>query len=475
MAAVHPKNAESKNMKNFFVSCLESRIENPTTYYGSFQIGPFPKGQGITLANALRRTILSEIPGLGILSAKLQTITNGSSYVLNSTETEIKTLEGAEPDVRPILHLEQFSEPSRLNYAAHEYSILEGVRESTLDILLNLREVVLTSNTFFQTTQIAFLEIQGPGNVFSGDLRLPSGLKVVDPNQYIATLTTNVTLQAKIFISFGKKDQAFNAPIKTEPGILHLEPTFFPIKKVNYKIELDQIYPQHELIIFEIWTNGSLHPRKALEKGIVTLIQIFSKIQKNLNLLDSLLPSIFDDFTFLDLTKKVKSSNLLNATKTEFKDYYPKKWLDINLATERRSVSENNESNLIQSHSTFPQTSYPQTNESLTQAQTPSSQAYSMRILKDVNPNPSNNFFVENFLLLPIRKRLARLDIGNLNLSLSLYTYLKGFKIDSIQDLIVNYKKIQKQLRIKNPNLVEELETILKPVGLNFDSDLTKN
>lgn len=451
MAAAHRKNVEFKNMKNFFVSCLESRIENPTTYYGSFQIGPFQKGQGITLANALRRTILSEIPGIGIMSAKLQTITNGTSSSLNSVET--KTLESSTP--------EKLSNSSKLNvysYAAHEYAILEGVRESTLDILLNLRKVVLTSNTFFQTTQVAFLEMQGPREIFAGDLRLPSGLQVVDPNQYIATLTTNVTLQAKVFISFGKKDQAFNTPLKAEPGVLNLEPTFFPIKKVNYKIEFDQIHPEQELIIFEIWTNGSLHPRKALEKGIVTLIQIFSKIQKNLNIFESFLPSIVDDSSVFELNKKTKNTDELVNASNQFN------FNNISL--------EGDSNNNLTGNSLTPSTKINDLNSQTGEPTNPDQAHPSINFLKDTDKNAYKNIFVDNFFLLPIRKRLARLDIGNLNLSLSLYTYLKRLKIDSVQDLLVNYKNIQKQLRITNPSLVKELEMILKPVGLNINSNL---
>ena len=89
-------------MDHLLLSCIESRVENNTSFYGRFQLGPFELGQGLTVGNALRRTLLSELRGLAITAVEIQG-------------------------------------------ASHEYSALLGVRESVLDILLNLKQVVLTS------------------------------------------------------------------------------------------------------------------------------------------------------------------------------------------------------------------------------------------------------------------------------------------------------------------------------------------
>ena len=114
-------------MENFLLTCIESRIENNTTFYGRFQLGPFDGGQGLTIANALRRVLLSELSGLAIVAVDIQGVT-------------------------------------------HEYSYLKGIRESILDILLNLKQIVLTSDFDCKETQIAYLNFQGPGKIKAKDL-----------------------------------------------------------------------------------------------------------------------------------------------------------------------------------------------------------------------------------------------------------------------------------------------------------------
>lgn len=149
-------------MSQFFISCKESRIETNRSFYGCFYLGPFEPSQSLTLANALRRTLLSELYGLGIVSVEI---------------------EGA----------------------THEYSSLPGVRDSVLDILLNLKEIVLKKTIKNFKPQIGYLRVRGPGVVRASDLRLPPFIQCVDPNQYIATLADNGFLNLKFIIQYGNK------------------------------------------------------------------------------------------------------------------------------------------------------------------------------------------------------------------------------------------------------------------------------
>ena len=148
-------------MEPLLLSCIESRVENSRNFYGRFQLGPFVSGQALTIANSLRRSLLSEIYGLAITAVEI---------------------EGA----------------------AHEYSTVAGVRESVLDILLNIKQIVLTSNFQFQEPQIALLEVQGPAIVRSSDIKLPVSVQSVDPEQYIATLLYDGVLKMKFIICRGK-------------------------------------------------------------------------------------------------------------------------------------------------------------------------------------------------------------------------------------------------------------------------------
>lgn len=159
-------------MSQFFISCKESRIENNRSFYGCFYLGPFEPSQSITIANALRRTLLSELYGLGIVSVEI---------------------EGA----------------------SHEYSSLPGVRDSVLDILLNLKEIVLKKTIKNLKPQIGYLRARGPGVVRASHLRLPPFIQCVDPDQYIATLADNGFLNMKFIIQYGNK---WLSPINSTVG-----------------------------------------------------------------------------------------------------------------------------------------------------------------------------------------------------------------------------------------------------------------
>ena len=151
-------------MSQFFISCKESRIENNRSFYGCFQLGPFESSQSITIANTLRRTLLSELYGLSIISIEIEGVT-------------------------------------------HEYSNLRGVKDSVLDILLNIKEIVLkkTINTIGIKPQIGYLKMRGPGIVRASNLILPPLVQCVDPDQYIATLTNDGFLNMKFVIQYSNK------------------------------------------------------------------------------------------------------------------------------------------------------------------------------------------------------------------------------------------------------------------------------
>jgi DNA-directed RNA polymerase alpha subunit len=148
-------------MTQSLLSCVESRIEHNRSFYSRFQLGPFDLGQGLTIGNAFRRTLLSELSGVGITLIEIDGV-------------------------------------------CHEYSTLPGVRESVLDILLNLKQLVLTSNTKFTAPQVGYLRFTGPGTVMAKDLHFPSSVYCVDPDQVIATLSADATLNFKFLVCQGK-------------------------------------------------------------------------------------------------------------------------------------------------------------------------------------------------------------------------------------------------------------------------------
>jgi len=146
------------SIQDFFLSCKECVLENPRCFYGCFSLGPFQNSQTLTVANALRRTLLSEIRGVAI------------TYV-------------------------------EIDGVVHEYTSLPGIRESVLDILLNFKQIVLKKISPFSKPLFGYLNVRGPGIIRASDLKLPPIIQCVDSDQYIATLMENGKLIVKFTIS----------------------------------------------------------------------------------------------------------------------------------------------------------------------------------------------------------------------------------------------------------------------------------
>lgn len=242
-------------MKNFFLSCKEIRIEPtcPKTYYGSFYLGPFEKGQALTVANALRRTLLSEISGMAISSIQIDGV-------------------------------------------LHEYSTLPGLRETILDVLLNFKEIIFRKkiNMPITETQVGYLQVRGPGIVRASDLKLPPILECVDRDQYIATLSEDGALNLNFTIDEGKgflflrePDPISQDENKKVSNVLSIDAVFTPIKKVNYTIQsygAKSIYKANEFVILDVWTNGCISPKEALTQALNHLSLLFGQLGQLKNL-----------------------------------------------------------------------------------------------------------------------------------------------------------------------------------------------
>nr|YP_009472799.1 RNA polymerase a-subunit [Caulerpa manorensis]ARO74469.1 RNA polymerase a-subunit [Caulerpa manorensis] len=244
---------------NFY--CISSKIEKTGQFYGCFKIGPFQTHSGITFANSLRRTLLED----------------NSRYIFDTIQ-----ISGIE----------------------HEYSSLIGVRESVIDIIFNLQKLIFEVSEVGRDPkpQIAFLNFTGPGIIRAQHIHLPKDFQCVYPDQYIATLEVDGKLNLKLFFSpkiFQKKNKSLHSkgqrqmpPSVLLENYLFLDSDFCSIERVNYTIQPGNQNPKEEFILFEIWTNGSIHPQKAIYQGInEILLEFFPysfEIQKrNKNLLSS--------------------------------------------------------------------------------------------------------------------------------------------------------------------------------------------
>jgi DNA-directed RNA polymerase subunit alpha len=240
------------------LNCIETYIDENRNHYGCFLIEPLEIGQGVTLGNALRRTILSELSGYAISGV-------------------------------------------RINNLKHEFALIEGLREDVLEVLLNLKEVIFKRSYFsrqedeFNTVK-GFLNVKGPVVVTSGMFRIPKNyLTILNPNLYICTIVDNSELYLEIDIEKGKgyklSEEIRNDQIKKSivlskhPSTLFVDSIFLPIKKVNFKVKL--IYDTKgnikESLTLELLTNGSITPIRAIEESCKNLLELVSSLFINSN------------------------------------------------------------------------------------------------------------------------------------------------------------------------------------------------
>ena len=238
--------------QNLFISCVESRIQHQGSMYARFHLGTFFRVQALTFANALRRTILSEMPGLLITNVGIQG-------------------------------------------ASHEFSTLPGVEETVLEILLNLKKVVfvpciskLRELESFQA--IGFLKSRGPGKVTAADIKLPENVQCVYPKAHIATLTSGAELSFRFYLQARNPSQLIKIestyPRKTKPPNLVLDTIPMPVQKVNYVIKSLNPKQGSEYIVLEVWTDGSVFPQDCVQFALRNLTHFFfqfAKISKKVN------------------------------------------------------------------------------------------------------------------------------------------------------------------------------------------------
>jgi len=220
-------------MTHFQIECIESKTEGAREQYGHFILEPLKQGQGITVGNSLRRTVLSDLTGTAIVAVRIAGIN-------------------------------------------HEFSTITGVREDVLEILLNLKEVVLKSYT--QEPQIGRIRIQGPAIVTAGLFDLPPDIELIDPKQYIATICNNTIFEMEFRIEQGNGYRLVDKGIDNKSiDFLQIDAVFMPARKFNYIVEEKRINSTliQEKLSLEIWTNGSVSPQEAISQGANVLTKLF--------------------------------------------------------------------------------------------------------------------------------------------------------------------------------------------------------
>jgi DNA-directed RNA polymerase subunit alpha len=223
----------------FQVECVESKIEKDQSQLGRFVIQPLERGQGTTLGNSLRRVLLSNLDGAAVTAVRIAGV-------------------------------------------SHEFATIPGVREDVLDILLNMKKVVVKNLS--SQPQIGRLLVHGPATVTASQFELPSEVELIDSHQYIATLAPGATLEMEFRIETGQgyrtvergRDEA------TSLDFLQIDSIFMPVRKVNYTVEDARAggLIEKDRLLIEISTNGSLTPQEALSQAANILVDLFNPLRE---------------------------------------------------------------------------------------------------------------------------------------------------------------------------------------------------
>ncbi len=199
--------------------------------YGRFIIEPLERGLGHTLGNSMRRILLSSIPGAAITSLRIEGV-------------------------------------------VHEFSTIEGVKEDTMDIILNLKGVILRILDEGQHT--LFLDVTGPKTVTAGDIQAPAEVEIINPDHKICTLNEKGKLKMEMTARKGRGYVSAErmAGLYEVAGTIPLDAMFSPVVKVAYHVEDTRVGQRadYDKLIIEVTTDGSIGPQEALLRAAQVLV-----------------------------------------------------------------------------------------------------------------------------------------------------------------------------------------------------------
>jgi len=200
------------------------KTENIGENHTVFVVGPLPTGYGVTLGNALRRGLLSSLPGACVTGIKISGV-------------------------------------------SHEYTAVKGVKESVMDITLNLKLLDLSKTT--KETSVITLDTSKAGAIYAKDIKCGSDVEILNPDLYICTLEKGATLKIEMTVDKGVGYSPATTRQKTETDaqMVLVDAMFSPVKKVRYDVEATRVGQMTNLdkLTLEIKTDGSISPEDALK------------------------------------------------------------------------------------------------------------------------------------------------------------------------------------------------------------------
>ena len=217
----------------------KARIEceklSPDGTYGMFAVEPLERGFGNTLGNALRRVLLSSLPGAAVTTIKIEGI-------------------------------------------QHEFSTIPGVKEDVSEIILNLKAI--SAKLYSEQEKTVIVDVHGPMDLKVADIPVDDELEFVDPSLHIATLNEDAHLQMTLTIDKGRgyvsadKNKYAGMAI----GVIPIDSIFTPIRKVNYTVTDTRVgqITDYDKLTLEVWTDGSIQPDEAISLAAQILTEHLS-------------------------------------------------------------------------------------------------------------------------------------------------------------------------------------------------------
>ena len=194
-----------------------------------FAIGPLEPGFGHTIGNSLRRVLLSSIPGAAITAV-------------------------------------------RFDDALHEFDTIAGVTEDVTDIILNIKDIVITSTS--DEDIIVRLDVRGPATITAADIKCPSEIEILTPNQHIATLNAKARLAVDLTVGRGRGYLSSDRDSQNRTiGVVPIDAIFSPVRRVMFTVEPTRVEQStnYDRLVLDIETDGSITARDALASAGATL------------------------------------------------------------------------------------------------------------------------------------------------------------------------------------------------------------
>lgn len=271
-------------MQNSLTELLTPRTINVAEYdatHAKIVLEPLERGFGHTLGNALRRILLSSMPGCAIVEVEIEGV-------------------------------------------LHEYSAIEGVQEDVIEILLNLKDVAILMEGKNEVELV--VSKTGPGDLTAGDIQTDASVEIVNPDYVIAHISGKTTLNMRLRIERGRGYQPADArEVDDEEtraiGRLQLDASFSPVRRVSYVVESARVEQRTDLdkLVLDIETNGTIDPEEAIRRAATILQQqlaVFVDLEREKQAVpapreDQIDPILLRPVDDLELT--VRSANCLKA------------------------------------------------------------------------------------------------------------------------------------------------------------------